>query len=415
MQAKLIDQLTEDEITYLLCDWPFWARTKQLPPEGNWRVWLLMAGRGFGKTRAGAEWIRNLAENQLVQRIALVGETWHDVRSVMVEGPSGLLSISHPKAAPRWLPSRRLLIWKNGVRAHCYAGDAPDQLRGPEWEAAWADEIAKWRYPTAFDNLLLGLRQGQNPRLVATTTPRPKQWLKDLARAKDTVLVQGGTAENAAHLAPQFLAAMRERLGSGDLSRQELDGVLLEQQQGAMWQRELLNAIVAEPPPRSALIRCLIGVDPSVGGPDETGIIVAGKTAEGAIWVLEDASCAGPPDKWVRRLGRVAEKWRAEAVVAEINQGGQLIEQLLRQSNIRLPVRRARAMRAKAERAAPVAAAYARDEIRHGGLFPELTDQLCSFVPGQSGAGSPDRMDALVWAVGALLSGLDGSATELRL
>ena len=416
MRAKLIESLSIEEIQYLLTDWSLWARKKQLPPEGgDWRVWLLIAGRGFGKTRAGAEWIRMLAENQLVRRIALVGETWHDVRSVMVEGASGLLSIAHPQKVPHWLPSRRMLVWNNGVRAFCYAADAPDQLRGPEWEAAWADEIAKWRYPLAFDNLLLGLRQGRNPRLVATTTPRPKTWLRDLAAAPDTILVQGTTHENAAHLAPQFLASIQMRLGSGDLARQELGGELLAQYKGALWQRDALASLVCTPPKRGELVRCLIGVDPSVGGQDETGIIVAGKTADGVIWVLEDASCAGTPDQWIRRLRRIAEKWRADAVVAEVNQGGQLIEQLLRQSGVRLPIRRARAMRGKAERAAPIAAAYARDEIRHADSFPELTDQLCAFSPDMPAGQSPDRMDALVWVIGALLTGLDSSTAELRL
>ena len=205
------------------------------------------------------------------------------------------------------------------------------------------------------------------------------------------------------------------RLGTSDLARQELDGQLLEQYEGALWQRDMLNSLVCEPPTRQSLIRCLIGVDPSVGGQDETGIIVAGKTADGAIWVLEDASCEGPPDKWVGRLSRIADKWRADAVVAEINQGGQLIEQLLKQSGFRIPVRRARAMRGKAERAAPVAAAYARDEIRHAGRFPELVDQLCSFSPDMPSGRSPDRMDALVWVIGALLTGLDSHASEMRL
>ena len=356
-----------------------------------------------------------MAESGAARSIALVAETWHDARHVMIEGPSGLLSIAPPSFRPGWLPSRRLLIWPNGVHAHIYAADRPDQLRGPEWEIGWADEIAKWRYPEAFDNLLLGLRQGTQPRLVATTTPRPRQWLLDLAKAPGTILVQGSTAENIANLAPDFLRMMQARLGAGDFARQELDGVLLEQQQGALWQRAQLAAIIMPPPGRADLVRCVIGVDPSVGGADETGIIIAGKTAEGKIWVLEDASCAGHPDIWVRHLARMAEKWRAEAVIAEINQGGALIERLFRDAGIRLPVRRARAMRAKTERAAPIAAAYARDEVRHADAFDRLCDQLCGSVPGQTPTSSPDRLDALVWAVSALLSGMDSQTAEYRL
>jgi phage terminase large subunit-like protein len=300
MRQQFLARLTPAERFWLAKYWPLWARPSQLPPPGDWRIWLLLAGRGFGKTRAGAEWVCWLAETGTGQHIALVGETLDDVRHVMVEGGSGVLAVSSAQQRPRWYPSRRLLVWENGCQARCFAAEAPDQLRGPEFDHAWADEIAKWHYPEALDNLLLALRRGAQPRLLATTTPR----------------------------------------------------------------RDLL--------------RIVLGVDPAIGGADETGLIIAGRDSGGMIWILQDASLRAAPDRWVAQIAALAEKWRLEAVVAEINQGGQLIETLLRQSGIGVPVRRARAMRSKQERAQPIAAAYARGQVRHAADFETLCDQMCA-------------------------------------
>jgi len=275
-QREFIATLDAAQIEFLLADWPLWARQKQLPPTGNWRVWLLLAGRGFGKTRTGTEWIRSLVETRGRRRMALgqiglIGDTFDDVRHVMVEGPAGILANSPGWSRPDWRPSQRRLIWRNGVVARCFSADDPEQLRGPEFEFAWADEIAKWRYQAAWDNIMLALRVGQSPRALATTTPRPLRWLADLAAADDTVLVQGRTAENKHNLSPRYLAAMQARYGNSWLARQELDAVLSLATPDALFQCDRLEAIRRTPPPRDEFVRVVVGVDPAVGGGDETG------------------------------------------------------------------------------------------------------------------------------------------------
>ena len=374
-----------------------------------------MAGRGFGKTRAGAEWVRGLAESGAARSLALVGDTEEDVRQVMVEGPSGILAVSPPASRPQWHRSLRRLDWPSGAVARCYSASDPEQLRGPEFDHGWADEIGKWPYEAAWDNLMLALRAGDRPRCLATTTPRPRAWLRRLAAAPDTAVVRGATSENEANLAPGFLAAMQSRFGGTDLARQELEGELMDAAPGALWQRPDLEGCRAAPPPRTALARVLVGVDPALGGPGETGIIVAGRDRGGLIWVLEDASAVLPPSEWAARVYRAARRWRAEAVIAEVNQGGALVRSLLAQGGTPLPVREVRARRTKSQRAEPVAAAYARGEVRHGGLFRQLEDQMCACVPGERQQPSPDRLDALVWVVNALLGGLETASRELAL
>lgn len=410
-----IAALRPGEAERLVHAWPLWARRSQLPPPGDWRVWLLMAGRGFGKTRAGAEWVRQLVEGGMARSVALVGDTEEDVRQVMIEGPSGILAVSPTGSRPHWHRSLRRLDWPSGAVARCFSASDPEQLRGPEFDHGWADEIGKWPYEAAWDNLMLALRAGEMPRCLATTTPRPRAWLRRLAAAPDTVVVHGATAENEANLAPGFLAAMEARFGGTGLARQELYGEMVDAAPGALWQRVSLDGCRAAPPARSALVRVLVGVDPAIGGPGETGIIVAGRDQGGLIWILEDASAALPPAEWAARVHRAARRWRAEAVVAEVNQGGALVRSLLAQGGTPLPVREVRARRTKSQRAEPVAAAYARGEVRHGGLFPQLEDQMCSCVPGQRQQPSPDRLDALVWVVNALLGGLEAASRELTL
>ena len=275
IRQTYLNTLDREELIYLLYDWPLWARDKQLPPESDWHIWLLMAGRGFGKTRAGAEWVRMLAMTGTCGLIALVGHTMDDVRHVMIEGASGILQVSPPDEKPTWLPSRRLLIWPNGAKARCYSSEDPNQLRGPEHEKAWCDEIAKWRYQAAWDNLMLALRVGDRPRALATTTPRPLAWLAALAAAPDTVLVQGSSAENRANLAAPYLAAMQPRYGGTALARQELDGVLTLDAPNALFRRQDLRAARGAPPPRDQFVRMVIGVDPAIGGGDETGYLFA--------------------------------------------------------------------------------------------------------------------------------------------
>jgi len=298
-----IASLAPGEAARLVHSWCLWARPSQLPP-GDWRVWLLMAGRGFGKTRAGAEWVRSLAMSRAAGSVALVGDTAEDVRQVIIEGPSGLLSVTPPADRPVWRRSLRRLDWPSGMVARCYSAVDPDQLRGPEFDHAWADEIGKWPYEAAWDNLMLALRAVARPRCLATITPRPRRWLRDLVAAPDTVVVRGASAENEANLAPGFIAAMTSRYGHGALARQELLGEMIEDVPGALWHRRTIERCRAAPPRRSALRRVLVGVDPAIGGPGESGIIIAGRDEGGLIWVLEDVSAALAPAAWAARVCR---------------------------------------------------------------------------------------------------------------
>ncbi|MGC6531207.1 MAG: terminase large subunit domain-containing protein [Candidatus Puniceispirillaceae bacterium] len=415
----VLSGFSDDELQRLSKDWPLWARSSQLPPEGDWRVWLLMAGRGFGKTRTGAEWVRHLAREYAGCYIGLVGASFDDVRHVMIEGPSGILSVCRDDERPLYLSSKHQLRWQNGTIARAFAADTPSQLRGPEFHFAWADEIAKWRYHAAWDNLMLALRAGECPRILATTTPRPLDWLMTLAKAPTTKLVTGKTDENQSNLAPDFVRAMYDAYGQSDLARQELGGELLDGYSDALWSRDQLAMLAKPMPKRSDLVRVIIGVDPAIGGANETGIIIAGKTSDGHLWVLADHSQKTAPHIWAKIVRQNFVSWRAEAVVVEVNQGGDLVDHLLRQSGVILPLRKVRAFKSKYIRAEPVAAAYARGQVSHAGVLPELVDQMvCFSTSGRSSIGqsspSPDRLDAAVWALTALLSGTQTQSQEMR-
>lgn len=411
---EAIDLLGAEEAAALYYDWSLWARPSQRPPKGQWRVWLLMAGRGFGKTRTGAEWIRSLAQQHAGCEIGLVGASFDDARHVMVDGPSGILHISAPDERPIYLSSRHQLLWPNGTRARLFAADKPSQLRGPEFHFAWADEIAKWRYPEAWDQLMMGLRRGANPAVIATTTPQPLPWLLALSKAPDTVLVQGRTIENEANLSPGFMAAMTQSYGGTLWARQELEGELLCEVPDALFRRQDIEHYRAIPPKRDGFIRVVIGVDPAIGGANETGIIVAGKTADHHIWVLGDYSLHAQPHIWASRVREAFTSWRADCVIVEVNQGGDLVEHLLRHNGCPLPIRKVRAFHNKATRSEPVAAAYARGEILHGADLQELTEQMVTFTAHHKGP-SPDRFDAAIWAITALLSGTQTTSHELSL
>lgn len=399
-----LNKLDRAELLYLLHDWPLWARKKQLPPATKWHVWLLMAGRGFGKTRAGAEWVRSLAMSGKCGLIALVGHTSDDVRHVMVEGASGILQVSPPEERPTWFPSRRLLVWPNGARARCYSSEDPNQLRGPEHEKAWCDEIAKWRYQQSWENLMLGLRIGSSPQVLATTTPRPLKWLNTLSKAPGVEVVQGISNENKNNLAPGFIDMMAKHFNDPALLAQELEGRLMTELPNALWDRSMIEHCRVEMPSRDILTTVVIGVDPAVEGCDETGIVVAGKTEDGMIWILDDQTIHSRPKQWVDRIIAVWKRWKANSVVVEINQGGDVITDLLRSQQINLPIRKVRARQGKLVRAEPVALMYASGQVRHAGSFIALEDQMCSCVPGIRPTSSPDRVDALVWAVTGLQS-----------
>lgn len=424
---ELVAGLSPRELDALDGWWPVWARADQVCPPDNpsnpWRVWLILGGRGAGKTRAGAEWVRaaalglDHAAGRPARRIALVGETAADVRDVMIEGESGLLAVHSRYERPVWEPSRRRLAWPNGAVAQAFSAEEPDGLRGPQFDLAWADEIAKWRRSeAAWDMLMMGLRLGDWPRVVATTTPRPIPLVKRLVADPDTVLSRAATADNGAFLAPGFVAAIERRYGGTRLGRQELSGEIIEDRPGALWTHAMLEACrIADAP---SLTRILVAVDPPAGsGPEGAcGIVAAGAAPDGRFYVLEDATIhAARPAQWARRAAEMMRLWEADALVAEVNQGGDMVEAVIRQADASVPVIKVRASRGKFLRAEPVAALYEQGRVRHAGVFQALEDQMCDLtLEGLSDGRSPDRVDALVWALTALSRGIGGSRPRVR-
>ncbi len=425
----LLAELEGHDIETMLSDWRAWARPDQLPPETSqtglpWTVWLVLGGRGAGKTRTGAEWVRGLAlgkppfADRPVTRLALVGETQNDVREVMIEGVSGLLSVHTREERPLWQPARRRLEWPNGAVAHAFSAEDPESLRGPQFEAAWLDEIGKWRLAEeAFDQLQFGLRLGERPRQTVTTTPRPTPLLKRLIADPATALTRSKTKDNIFHLAPAFLDAVVKRYAGTRLGRQELDGEMIEERQDALWSRAGIEALRfrAEVPP---LVRIVVAIDPPASSgkrSDACGIVAAGIGPDGTVYVLEDASLErAPPSAWASKALALYRRLEADALVVETNQGGEMAEAVLRQVDSNVPITPVKATRGKALRAEPVAHLYEQGRVRHAGVFPELEDEMCDFGPTDKGFGlssgrSPDRMDALVWAISALALGARGT------
>jgi len=398
---------------FLAKEWRFLARPEQLPPAHDWRTWLLMGGRGSGKTRAGAEWVHDLAiadgeKSEL--RIALVAETLGDAREVMIDGVSGICRIAR-RMKPDFEISRRRLVWPNGAVAYLFSSEDPEALRGPQFHFAWCDELAKWRYgQECWDMLQFGLRLGHAPRQIVTTTPRAVPLLKRLMAEDDAVLTRISTADNRANLAPGFIKALSSRYGGTRLGRQELDGELIEDREDALWRRSDLETIVARRAMASG--RIVVAVDPPAGSGRNSvcGIVVAGGMENGGALVLADCSVeGGSPAQWARAVVEAYRRFDADRVVAEINQGGDMVTAMLRSVDERLPVSTVRAKRGKFLRAEPVAALYEQGRVRHAGHFARLVDQMCDFGPdGLSAGRSPDRLDALVWALTALLLEGDG-------
>ncbi|OQW41584.1 MAG: ATP-binding protein [Proteobacteria bacterium SG_bin5] len=405
-RARLLDAVPAAALERLAYHWPFWERPGQRPPPPPWRVWLVMAGRGFGKTRIGAEWVRALAESKPGQRLALVAATQRDARRVMVEGESGLLAIAPPDRRPAWEPSLGRLAWPNGTQAFVYSAAEAESLRGGQHHAAWADEIAKWEQEEAWDNLMLSLRLGRTPRIVATTTPRPVPLIRRLVGAADVAITHGRTRDNRAHLSADFLRQVTQDYAGTRLGRQELDGELIEEVAGALWTRALIEACRAPAP--AAFSRIVVGVDPPAGvGGDACGIVAVGLAADGHGYVIEDASIAGAqPDGWARAVAACAQRHGADRVVAEANNGGAMVRGILHAADARLPLALVHASQGKAARAEPIAILYEAGRVHHAGAFAALEDELCGLMAGGGYAGpgrSPDRADALVWALTELM------------
>jgi phage terminase large subunit-like protein len=410
-RALIWKRWSASELEKFRGDWFFWSREAQRAPIGDWRTWLFLGGRGAGKTRAGAEWVSFLAREGLARRIALIAPTFHDVRAVMVEGDSGILSLPHER--PVYEPSRRRLIWRSGAIAQCFSGEDPEALRGPQFDAAWCDELCYWSYPDeALATLSHALRLGEAPRKLVTTTPRPLPALKRLIAAPDSVMTQSGTMENSANLAPSFIHGLREAWTGSVRERQELLGELIEDVEGALWTRASIEA--ARALPSGPCDRIIVAVDPPVAfGPsaDACGIVGAGAFSANdrrCAVILADASVQGlAPHDWAERVASLARSIGANEIVAEANNGGELVRVVLKLAAPDIPIRLVRARLDKLGRAGPAASYYAQGRVAHGGRFAELEDEMCSFgAPGF--VGSPDRLDALVWALTELIGGGEG-------
>ncbi len=417
-QEDFLAALTEGELFALPWIFEFWAMPHQLPPEGGWRTWVILGGRGAGKTRAGAEWVRAQVEGArpldpgCCARMALVGETVDQVREVMIFGESGIMACSPPDRRPEWQATRKRLLWPNGAIAQVFSAHEPESLRGPQFDGAWVDELAKWkRAQETWDMLQFGLRLGDDPRVCVTTTPRNVGVLKELLERDSTVVTSAPTEANAANLAQGFLEEVRARYAGTRLGRQELDGVLLDEAEDALWTPRLIEAgRVTEAP---ALDRIVVAIDPPVtghGGSDACGIVVAGAMTRGPVqdwqvWVLEDASVEGAsPAQWAEAAIRAMDRWGADRLVAEVNQGGDLVEQVIRQVDPLVSLRKVHASRGKVVRAEPVAALYEQGRVHHLRGLGKLEDQMCAMTArGYEGRGSPDRVDALVWALTDLI------------
>jgi phage terminase large subunit-like protein len=368
----------------------------------------MLAGRGVGKTRSGAEKVRSWAESGDYSRIALVAATAADARDVMVEGESGLLACCPPWNRPKYEPSKRRVVWPNGALATLYSADEPERLRGPQSAAGWCDELAAWRFlEQAWDNLIFGLRLGDKPRLVITTTPKPLELLRKLIKDPTCIVTRGNTFENAANLAPTALAEFRAKYEGTRIGRQELYAEMLDDTPGALWTLTQLDNLRVQGYPD--LVRIVVAIDPAVSvtdESDETGIVVAGLGIDGHGYVLEDLTCKTSPQDWAQRAANAFYKWRADRIVAEVNNGGDLVLFTLQASDGTLPVKKLHASRGKIARAEPIAALYEQGRVHHVGSLitnvrehkSDLEEQMCSYAPG-SMARSPDRMDALVWAL----------------
>ena len=417
-RARLLASLSDAEALSLYYDWRFWARPDQLPPDGDWLVWLILAGRGWGKTRVGGEFIRDFCTTHPGSRAALVAATFADGRDAMVEGESGLLEITPPymlKGGTREAAFNRSigeLYFANGSRARIYSSEKPGQLRGPQHHIAWADEAAKFKdahlgtqEDTTWSNLMMGLRLGEHPRVVVTTTPKPHRLIKQLVGKGFTHLTRGATFDNLANLAPTFRAQILDQYEGTRLARQELYAEILEDVPGALWTLARIDALRRKEEDVPDLRRVVVAIDPAVTSEedsDETGIVCCGLGENGHGYVLDDVSGRYTPAGWARRAVNLLHEREADRIVAEVNNGGDLVQFTLRTVDPNIPYRKVHASRGKRVRAEPIASLYEQGRVHHVGVFDAMEDQMCNWTPENTGD-SPDRMDALVWALSELM------------
>jgi phage terminase large subunit-like protein len=418
---KYLKKASARKVWRMKYTWRAWARDKQLAPPGNWSTWVIQAGRGFGKTRAGAEWVIEKAWENPGCHIALVGRTVADVRDVMVRGRSGILAVSPPWFKPEYYPSKRLLVWPNGSYATTYSADTPDQLRGPQHSYAWADERAAWQYDDAWDQLMFGLRitpiSGSIPQALVTTTPRNTKAMKELVSDPTTVVTRGSTYDNRDNLSGRFLHEIKRRYEGTRLGRQEIEGAIIDDIDGALWKRKWIDDTRVRKLPE--LKRVVVAVDPPASSdatsesPAECGIVVVGLGVDNHGYVLADYSLIGTPDEWAAEALSAYSKHKADMIVGEVNQGGEMVESIIRNiakqnGMLNVPFTSVRATRGKQLRAEPISQLYQHEQVHHVGVFADLEDQQCNWVPGEK---SPDRLDACVWGITYLMVS-DGPTAE---
>jgi phage terminase large subunit-like protein len=398
-RAEILAGLTDTEASALLYDWPFWARPKQLLPDGDWTTWLVLAGRGFGKTRIGSETVRLWARD--FGLVNLIGATADDARDIMIEGESGILAVCPKHERPLYQVSKRQLSWPNGAKSLIFTADEPDRLRGKQHEKLWADELGAWRHPEAWDQARLGLRLGSCPQALVTTTPRPTKLIRELLDDASCTVTRGSSYENRANLAEAFFAQIIRKYEGTRLGRQELLAEVLDDNPGALWKRENIEEHAVSVCPE--LKRIVVAVDPAgstAEGAADTGIIVAGIGHDDHGYILDDMSLHGSPNEWGTQAVAAYSKYKADRVVGENNFGGEMVEFTIRTVNKNVSYKNVHASRGKTIRAEPVAALYEQGKVHHIGSFPELEDQLCQWEPGMK---SPDRLDAAVWALTELM------------
>lgn len=404
-----MEELSPSEALRLLYAWQFWARRNQLTPTNiDWFVWLVLAGRGFGKTRTGAEYVRGEVEAGYNGRIHLIAPTAADVRDVMIEGESGLLEVCPPWNRPKYEPSKRRLTWPNGATAITFSAEQPERLRGPQAGLVWADEVGAWRYPETWDMAMFGLRAGLDPKAVVTTTPRPTPLVKELVSMDGVVITKGNTYDNAANLAPAFYSHIIKKYEGTRLGKQEIHAELLEDTPGALWNLDLIDAhrFTLKEFQAIELVRIAISIDPAVTSKqetsNETGIIAAGIDKDGEGYILADRSGIYTPLGWAKKAFELFGRLKADRIVAEVNNGGDLVEANLRAVHKRVPYTKVHASRGKRVRAEPVMALYEQGLVHHVGVFAVLEDQMTTW-DAEDGSPSPDRLDALVWCLTYLM------------
>jgi phage terminase large subunit-like protein len=398
-QQAAIELLKRRQATNEKYNWQKHARPNQLPPPGNWTNWLLLAGRGFGKTRTGSEYVRHQVETNQAARIALIAPTAADARDVMVEGESGILNISPPWNRPTYEPSKRRLTWRNGTIATMYSAEEPERLRGPQHDLLWGDELAAWQYYETWDMAMLGLRLG-NPKAIITTTPKPNKLILELIKDPNTTITTGSTFDNRENLAPIFLQQIITKYEGTRLGRQELYAELLTDNPEALWTHTLIqNAKAKRPIPQ--LKKIIVSIDPAVTSgenSDLTGIIIAGKDHKDHYHILADRTTKMTPDGWATRALNAFDEFEADAIIAETNNGGDLVESIMRTKRPNIPYKKVTATRGKRVRAEPIAALYEQGKVSHHGDLTDLEAQMANFTP-EGNSESPDRVDALVWAL----------------